>query len=714
MTEQLQGEKLPGSDTGKGLTAVVKGAAGGPSVSSLNPANLKEREERVEGVGDQDTHPVPMRRTRSQQAGLNEEVYKTSTRTTKRIPLQLQYPTYEPEHKRCKEQLKLIRILGYEEFNDLPILFDYYEPSLPNELTSKKNARRQKECARLDEWIKAKQIEKFGRPPPSPANKKKKVEDTPRVADLEVLTDTESQADAETMDSQMQCLLSENEYLREKAEDYEEQCGYAEQLEGQVQALKTKLESYVASVATEKQERQKLEKRLDELETQYCDLRDENTQLREENSHLKEEVEQHRSKQPTYLAELQKKLEETNKNLMKERIDCNQLRLEIQRSQISQEGASNTPLGEDLQATIAKMIEKALTDIMPRLQSVQYQPHKNTTETPGTAELLHSETGFQFPRTRPTRRRAPMQAQPQGPEPAAETQTPNLRNKPSTSNPSYSTALRKEKQQQQQIPVKSGKQGQQKRQPASRPPRPPATEAPPPVSKVLILPKGGGKTVITSMREQQIRARQLGIKNAVEFPSGATLLIVEPEKLQELEKQVTALGHQKKPQRVKDQHTLRIHDIPDYNSVDDVREDITRALGHAPLNIEFAYYREEAKKDVRMAIVECSKELWMAAETRRTLAIDLKRCRIDTSIRLMRCKDCKLYGHTKNHCTGIPEGVKDKEGCQDCLVYNKRIADAGLHKSRLRNAQHQAGEKSCPTKQALLKKHKAMITGNGE
>jgi len=81
--------------------------------------------------------------------------------------LQHQYCIYTPSNKNAKQHLVAIRDLGFRNFRDLPIDFSYYEPSLSEESSSTKNARRQTECREMDGWI-----EKAGRKPPPSGSQK--------------------------------------------------------------------------------------------------------------------------------------------------------------------------------------------------------------------------------------------------------------------------------------------------------------------------------------------------------------------------------------------------------------------------------------------------------------------------------------------------------------------------------------------------------------
>ena len=73
---------------------------------------------------------------------------------------QHRFPDYSPVNKPCKEHLLAIQGLGYSSFKDLPIIFHYYEPSLPGEMQGDKNSRQQSECSRMDSWLRAQGVPK--------------------------------------------------------------------------------------------------------------------------------------------------------------------------------------------------------------------------------------------------------------------------------------------------------------------------------------------------------------------------------------------------------------------------------------------------------------------------------------------------------------------------------------------------------------------------
>lgn len=213
------------------------------------------------------------------------------------------------------------------------------------------------------------------------------------------------------------------------------------------------------------------------------------------------------------------------------------------------------------------------------------------------------------------------------------------------------------------------------------------------------------------MRENKLKARDLGLRNVVEFPSGAALLIMEESKADEALKRIEEVGLQhKQAPNVHSQKSFRVHDIPQENTEEEVLEEVHAMLTVKPDTVTLISYKDTTKKDVRLAIIEGNEELIEAAKKKRSLFINYKRCRIDTSIRLMRCQSCKLLGHTKNNCEGIPEAVlldfqqQQGKSCLDCLAYNKRMSMAGFPRNRFRCTDHDKDTNECPTRKALMRK----------
>lgn len=110
-----------------------------------------------------------------------------------------------------------------------------------------------------------------------------------------------------------------------------------------------------------------------------------------------------------------------------------------------------------------------------------------------------------------------------------------------------------------------------------------------------------------------------------------------------------------------------------------------------------------------MEVVECGKDLFEAACGKSSVFIGCSQCFIDTTLQVMRCKDCNRYGYTKKHCQGISEAVnkilKDHPGdCLDCISYNDKIHLAGLSHTRFRDPRHASGGSKCKTWAALKRK----------
>ena len=153
-----------------------------------------------------------------------------------------------------------------------------------------------------------------------------------------------------------------------------------------------------------------------------------------------------------------------------------------------------------------------------------------------------------------------------------------------------------------------------------------------------------------------------------------------------------------------------MHNIPNYCTVEDIAEDIKAALGIVPEKITLVQYKEKRRDNVQMTVVEGSKELMEATAKNKTIFIEYKRCRIDTTPILMTCKTCTLIGHTAKHCSGIPAPIlvehKQSNACLDCLVHNSKMASGGFNANRFRYMDHAKNSSECPTRKALLKKMK--------
>ena len=120
------------------------------------------------------------------------------------------------------------------------------------------------------------------------------------------------------------------------------------------------------------------------------------------------------------------------------------------------------------------------------------------------------------------------------------------------------------------------------------------------------------------MKMRKPRARESGIRNVMEFPSGAALLPIEKNKAEEAVKKIEEAGLQRKsPVTPQGSSSFRVHDIPSDCSMEDVQDNIRAALGYNPSKVILVRYKE--RRNVQMAVVEGPAELMETAITRRTI-----------------------------------------------------------------------------------------------
>lgn len=224
---------------------------------------------------------------------------------------------------------------------------------------------------------------------------------------------------------------------------------------------------------------------------------------------------------------------------------------------------------------------------------------------------------------------------------------------------------------------------------------------------VLFLPSNPGEKVVDTLK-QMINPRMLNVVRTVQFPSGAALIqcgtVAEAADLK-----ATASLHRTVKVKEPKQFTasFRIHQVESITSVEDLQEDLQKQLGHRAASIIFVPYKEESKKDLRIAVCEASPALLNAAEKKATLRVGWSRCRIDASIRLPRCTKCHLLGHVVKHCRNearpAPTG---KEPCFDCSCFNASLQKAHLPRQMKRTTDHPTNHGTCTTKNNLLRKHR--------
>jgi len=226
--------------------------------------------------------------------------------------------------------------------------------------------------------------------------------------------------------------------------------------------------------------------------------------------------------------------------------------------------------------------------------------------------------------------------------------------------------------------------------------------------KLLVLPAQEGTKVTRTLESSNLQPRTIGLLNIVEFASGAALLTIQADKAAEFGTRLPELGLRLKPRDRRRMFSFRIHDIPEDLHVPDIAEHIEAATQAKPAKVSTVTYNSQAENSGKFAVVECEHALFNLMRRKRTLLLGYRRCRIDTSPLLMRCRTCSLFGHTKNTCPGIPEEIRPEPSqCLDCQVYNLRMKKAGLPRSRCRDTKHPAGSRDCPTKRCLVKKYVA-------
>lgn len=211
------------------------------------------------------------------------------------------------------------------------------------------------------------------------------------------------------------------------------------------------------------------------------------------------------------------------------------------------------------------------------------------------------------------------------------------------------------------------------------------------------------------LREHKISQSEYGIRNLIEFKSGAALITILEETSEKLKTKIPEMGLHLKQTQPRVVHTFRIHNIPADSQEDGVMEDMTLALGMTPIKVELVNYTNNKTKDSKLAVITCNLETLQVAENKNTILINYKCCHLDCNPQLMRCRLCTRYGHTRNHCPGPNEELtkmaKDQQYCLDCLHFNHDQKTAGLPRNRYRPCDHSAGTTLCPTWTSLKNKY---------
>lgn len=220
------------------------------------------------------------------------------------------------------------------------------------------------------------------------------------------------------------------------------------------------------------------------------------------------------------------------------------------------------------------------------------------------------------------------------------------------------------------------------------------------LSKILLLPKNGEETAVSTLQSSGVPARNYGIRNIVQFgESGAALVTLQADKIEILRKNAQELGLREKRPLTTRNSRFTVHDIPADMSEDEVKSDIAAALGSEPLAVTLVPYKQ--KQNSKFAAIECSASLLEKAKNRSKVLIGYTRCRVDTSIQVMRCSNCHLIGQTRRNCKGVPDNIVcGPDTCPDCRVYNLQRPE-----HLRRNTAHKQLSHSCRTYKALIKKY---------
>lgn len=646
----------------------------------------------------------------------------------------------QPKNKDARKHMARLRNLGYSNINEVDI--DYWEPAKAGEDKGRLMARRQRECQVMNsllDKLEAKALVRDAIKPLKPRNSVIEINDADEISLIETqeeelsslqkmnqsLVERKNQLEARLEKESQLRITAENRVIEEEEIRKQAEAQYLSLLEQQqhlspeersgmllekFEEQSTKLEEQATRLKDVTNKVEEQASKIKELTSKYNNLlqkfrkaSDENSVLKEhkalaekENNSLKEAL---KSRETESTSKLRRKLEmsEAENAELRNRLQGVQ-ELQQQTALNGVDGLiANTEVRNDLVQILEELLDRKLEEklhkiakVQPQLRNLQWRNTNSDAESLGTpaTEL----DGFSFPRMRKRNKRAN----------SVDTVDSAAKNRRTVT---YSQVARSDRNQHRKSRIPAEKQPSVNSTRSSK------------LRKVLILPEAD-KKVVDNMREKKLKARELGVKNVVEFPSGAALLLIQEEKAQEAIRKLGEAGLQQKVQAQRDDNTTRfkVHDIPEGNTEVDVADEIHGILGIRPENITLVSYKDEKKKKFRLGIVEGNKDLIDAVKDRRYMFIDYRHCRIDMKPNLMRCKTCKLLGHTKNYCEGIPAAVlldfqQQEKACLDCLAYNKRMAIAGFPNSRYRFTDHELHSRECPTKKAFLRKMNRPVRG---
>ena len=111
-----------------------------------------------------------------------------------------------------------------------------------------------------------------------------------------------------------------------------------------------------------------------------------------------------------------------------------------------------------------------------------------------------------------------------------------------------------------------------------------------------VNPRDKDKKITEKMREQKIKARDLGVQNVVEFPSGAALLMIEESKAEAARMKIEEVGLKRKlPPSKQEQRSSRLHDVPADCTEEDIAEEVHKSLDVKLERVMLATYKERRR-----------------------------------------------------------------------------------------------------------------------
>lgn len=648
--------------------------------------------------------------------------------------LQHMHPRVGPVNKKAKAQLEQIRMLGYRDFADLPITFDYYHGDVPGEASEQKRSRRWTECQNMEKWLN----EQTARHNDPISNNDHNDEEIAKEAENQLVTESDtlnaslvSEVDALKValhKSNLKCKnimdeLKKERIARIKAEENSQEIKeisiHTQALEKNNTALRTKLAEYKSRNEVLTEENKTMVNKMTEISNNMKLIEQRIEVVEQENSNLRKGLPQSNT-----VVTIQETLRDTQKQLAETGLERTRLREELVEIKAKTSAAT---VGEEGKAEllIQSLLEKMMPSIRKCIVDTISEPDRRA---PSTTELLSEENTFKFPASPApkswaqvaNRRKRTLEdpAFPSLPQQRVEFGPPNLAvfpPHPEQQRQIILTNQRKNKNKFSQRPQKSNVETQptvpiQKATTAEllNTPNPRGATTRGTSAKILILPHEG-KKVTELLRVNKILPREMGITHILQFDSGAALLTVSKEKKSELKEAIQTAGLEVKNERMITQPTWKLHNVPADYPTEEVGKDIQSATGIVPDEIVKIDYKNGSKEKTMM-LIKGSLDLFNKILNRRSLQIEYGlRCRIDTEPQLMRCIKCTRMGHTQKWCTGLEKEVEEAQkadsGCLDCHSHNHLVRSGKLGSAKPRPTAHKKDSKGCPTRQHYRNKY---------